>query len=300
MTLPLIRRVLALSAVAWGLALILGAVAEREPARATDRLEVVATTPQVADLVRAVGGDRIRLTQLLGADADPHDHELRPSDVDALARARVTVLSGGDLDHWAHDVATGDPLELLAHVRQRGDDPHWWQDPRNGQRAVAAIRTALTEADPAGADAFAAAAAHTAGRLRALDAAIERCWAAVPADRRVLVSSHDSYGHYAARYRLRVLGSVIPSLSSRAPPSAGETARLVRAIRRAGVRAVFAERGLPARLERAIADEAGARLGRPLYGDAPGERSYIAALAADTDALVDGLAGRDVDCELPA
>jgi ABC-type Zn uptake system ZnuABC Zn-binding protein ZnuA len=298
MSRPVIGRVAALSALAWVLALGVGALAPGGASSGTGRLPVVATTAQVADLVRAVGGERVRLTQLLAANADPHEHELRPSDVEALARARVSVRSGGDVDRWAEDVAGPDPLALLDRVARRGDDPHWWQDPRNAVLAVTAIRDALTRADPAGRADYADGAASATRGLRALDAAIERCWSAVPPAGRVLVTSHDSYGYYAARYGLRVLGSAIPSLSSRGQPSAGATDELVRAIRRDHVRAVFAERALNARLERAIAEQAGARLGAPLYGDAPGP-GYPAALAADTQALVDGLAGRHVDCELP-
>ena len=301
----LIKRVLALSALAWALALGVGAFAGEGGAGTTGRLQVVATTAQVADLVRAVGADRVRLIQLLPANADPHDHELRPSDVAAVSRARVTVTSGGEVDHWAEDLPGRRPLALIDHVARRGEDPHWWQDPRNAVRALAAIRDALTAADPAGRADYAAAAERATARVRALDGEIERCWHAVPPAQRVLVSSHDSYGYYARRYGLKVLGSVIPSLSTRGQPSAGETDRLVREIRRRGVRAIFAERGLSARLERAIAEQAGARIGRPLYGDAlgapgSGGDTYLKALAADTRSLVDGLAGRPVNCRLPA
>ena len=293
----LIKRVVVLSALAWALALGIGAFASGRETSATGRLAVVATTPQVADLVRSAGGERVRVTQLLAANADPHEHELRPSDVDALAHARVAIRSGGEVDAWADGLEGPEPVALLDHVIRRGDDPHWWQDPRNALPALAAIRDALTAADPGGRDDYAAATEAASRRVRALDAAIERCWAAVaPADR-TLVSSHDSYGYYAARYGLRVLGSVIPSLSSGGQPSAGETDRLVRAIRRHHVRAIFAERGLNARLERAIAAEGGATLGRPLQGDAP-SKPYLEALGADTQSLVDGVAGRHVDCGL--
>jgi ABC-type Zn uptake system ZnuABC Zn-binding protein ZnuA len=291
------KRLAALCALAWALAIGVGAFGTGNATSGTGRLAVVATTPQVADLVRAVGGDRIRLTQLLAANADPHEHELRPSDVDALARARVAIRSGGEVDAWAADLEGPEPLALLDHAIRRGEDPHWWQDPRNALRTLVAIRDALTAADPAGRADYAAAAASATRRVRALDAAIERCWATVPRANRTLVSSHDSYGYYAARYGLRVLGSVIPSLSSEGQPSAGATDRLVRAIRRHRVRAVFAERGLSTRLERAIAKEGGATLGRPLQGDAP-SKPYLEALAADTRTLVDGLAGRQVGCEL--
>ena len=210
----------------------------------------------------------------------------------------MAIRSGGEVDAWAADLAGPEPL-AAARPRgpETGEDPHWWQDPRNALRALAAIRDALTAADPAGRADYAAAAAAASRRVRALDAAIERCWAAVPPADRTLVSSHDSYGYYADRYGLRVLGSVIPSLSSRAQPSAGETARLVRAIRRHHVRAVFAERGLnaasSARSPRRRARRSGVRCRATRRAT-----TYLEALAADTRTLVDGLAGRQVECDL--
>src|SRR3954447_11128305 len=74
------------------------------PGASGGRLAVTATTTQVADLVRAVGGDRIDLTQILQPNADPHEYEPRPSDALALARAKVVFRSGGDVDEWLDKV----------------------------------------------------------------------------------------------------------------------------------------------------------------------------------------------------
>jgi ABC-type Zn uptake system ZnuABC Zn-binding protein ZnuA len=279
---------LACCALAWGVALAAGAIAggDDDPA-----VQVVATTSTVADLVRRAGGGEVQVRGLLPAGADPHAHDLRPSDVRALDGAALVVRSGGEVDDWIADVAGDTPvLDLSDHVRLRGEDPHWWQDPRNGARAAIAIGRALgTEA----------AARAYARRVAALDTAIERCWSAVPAQRRRLVTTHDSYGYYAARYGLEVAGAVIPSLSSRGQPSARGLSRLVRTIRRERIRAVFTESALGARVERAVAREGGARVGRRLTGDAlPRGTSYLEALASDTRALIDGLAGPGAVCDL--
>ena len=124
---------------------------------ADGRLTVVATTTQAADLTRAVAGDRADVVQLLQPNSDPHDYEVRPQDVKALERADLVVRSGGELDHWldgAIDSSGSDApqLTLIDHVRtlpgDDGPDPHWWQDPRNAVRAVAAIEAALAQAEP--------------------------------------------------------------------------------------------------------------------------------------------------------
>ncbi len=220
--------------------------------------KVVATTTQAADLTRQVGAGRAQVEGLLTPNSDPHEYEVRPSDLDALSGAAVVVRSGGDLDAWLGDAiqgAGGDPTQvsLIDAVRTRGDDPHWWQDPRNAQLAVARIRDALVAADPAGAATYRANAARSISKLKALDTAVATCMARVPAARRKLVTTHDALGYYAARYGIEVVGAVIPSLSTKGQPSAGETAALVQTIRAQGVRAIFAESSVNPKLERAIA-----------------------------------------------
>ncbi len=276
---------------------------------ASGRPEVVATTTQVADLARNVAGTRAAVTQILAPNADPHEYEVRPRDVKALARATVVLRSGGDVDAWLGDAmqaaGAGDVVDVGAAAGIQGDDPHWWQDPRRAERAVEAIRTALTLADPAGASTYAANASAYAGRLRALDAAVARCVDTVPPQQRQLVTSHDALGYYARRYGIRVLGAVIPALSTAAQPSAGAVAKLVDTIRAAGVRTIFAESAVNPKVERAIASAAGARVGTPLWADSLGPAgssgaTYIGSIEANTRALVAGFTGHATTCPADA
>jgi ABC-type Zn uptake system ZnuABC Zn-binding protein ZnuA len=325
-----VRSTLALIGVL--LALLLAACGEDDTA-GSGGFPVVATTTQVADLVRNVGGDRVSVTGLLPANADPHEHEVRPSDVEAVSEAGLVVRSGGDLDAWLADAIEGSgteapELDLIEHVRtlegghkgheheeedhegeepteEDGVDPHWWQDPRNAARAVAAIRDALVAADPANAAAYRENATAYERELRALDRAVARCIDGVPADRRKLVTTHDSLGYYASRYGIEVVGAVIPSLTTQGQASAGETAELVRTIRSEGVDAIFTESGLEPKIEAAIAREAGARVGEPLWADTLGPEgsgadTYAGSIAANTRALVDGFGGGEQPCTLPS
>jgi ABC-type Zn uptake system ZnuABC Zn-binding protein ZnuA len=250
-----------------------------------DRTVVVATTTQVADLARNVAGDGVEVVGLLSPNADPHDYEIRPHDLEALAEADLVVRSGADVDEWVLEAGTDAPVVTL----MRGEDPHWWQDPRNAIHAVGVLERAL-RAD---------ASAYRA-QLEALDRAVAACIAQIPADQRKLVTTHDALGPYAQRYGLEVIGAVIPSRSTRGQPSAGDVAALVRTIREQGVKAIFAESSVNAKVEQAIARESGAKVGRELWADTlgpPGSdgATYIDSIAANTRALTEGLGGRACD-----
>lgn len=323
-------------------------------------VRVIGTTTHLADIARNVGGDRVEASPLLTANADPHDFEVRPGDMEALADADLVLRSGGELDEWLTEAIDGSGsdapvLNLLEHVRtveggahgheedahadgsggtgsaeeahgegaagsgtedahgpaDAGEspaaavDPHWWQDPRNVARAATEIRDALVAADPQGRATYTKNAAAYVTRLRELDSAVANCMERVPDDRRKLVTTHDSFAYYADRYDIEVIGAVIPSLSTQGQPSAGETRDLVETIEGERIRAIFTERAVNPKVERAIADEAGARIGTPLWADSLGPAgsdgsTYLKALAANTRALVDGFTGDASACRLPS
>jgi zinc/manganese transport system substrate-binding protein/manganese/iron transport system substrate-binding protein len=289
---------------------------------------VVATTTQAADLVRNVAGDRVEVTQLLTANADPHGYELRPRDVEAIGGADLVVRSGGDLDDWLDEAVeqSGSDTEVVTlidavdtiegehgHAEEEAGhtgeeeevDPHWWQDPRNAVIAVGEIERALAAADPAGAKDYADRAERYRSQIEALDLAVAGCWDEVPAEQRKLVTTHDALGYYAERYGLEVVGTVIPSLSTQGQPSAGELTELAETIRREGVKVVFAESSVNSKVERAIAGEAGATVGGALWADTLGPEgsdgaTYLESIAANTRAMVQGVSGGAVSCTLPA
>jgi zinc/manganese transport system substrate-binding protein len=272
---------------------------------------VVATTAIAGDIARNVGGERADLDVLVPADADPHDHEPRPSDAVALAEADLVLRSGGEIDEWLGDLidnAGGDAEEvtLLDSVKsiegESGEvDPHWWQDPRNAILAAEGVRDALAEADPGGRRGYARNADAYVRELRALDTEIERCMRRVPSEKRKIVTTHDSLGYFAERYDVEVIGSVIPSLSTQAQPSARDVDALVDQIEDEGVEAVFPEAAVSQRLEQAIARESGAEVGAELWTDSLGDEgsgaeTYVDAMRANTRALAEGMSGGRVSC----
>jgi ABC-type Zn uptake system ZnuABC Zn-binding protein ZnuA len=269
---------------------------------------VVATTTQVADLVANVGGKRVALDSILRPNSDPHEYEPRPSDAAALAKADVVFRSGGDLDEWLDEVvesAGGDAKQvtLIESVKREGEDPHWWQDPRNAILAVAAIRDALIDVDPDGRAGYERRAAAYTAKLRRLDGEVARCIDRVPAGKRKLVTTHDALGYFADRYGIEVIGAVIPSLSTQAQPSAKDVNALVDQIESEGVEAIFPEASLSKKLEQAIAREAGAEVGGQLWADTLGPEgssgaTYLGSIRANATTLADGMSGGSVTCDL--
>jgi ABC-type Zn uptake system ZnuABC Zn-binding protein ZnuA len=272
----------------------------------------VATTTQVADLVRNVGGARVSVDGILRPNSDPHEYEPRPSDATALTQADLVFRSGGDLDKWLDQIidnAGGDARQVTlidsVHTIEGPNetDPHWWQNPRNTILAVGAIRDALVKADPAGKRGYDRRAAAYVRKLQALDGAIARCVERVPADKRKIVTTHDALGYFADRYGVKVIGAVIPSLSTQAQASARDVDKLVNQIRSEGVEAIFPEASITQKLEEAIGREAGAKVGAKLYADTlgpegSGAATYLQAMRHNAGALVEGMSGGRVSCDL--
>ena len=283
------------------------------------KLDVVATTTQIADLAREVGGPAVDVHQLLQPNTDPHAYEPRPSDVVAAAAADLVLASGDGLDAWVGQVVSdggGDApvVDLGAVVPDRlpgettGDetsryDPHWWHDPRNAEAAVAAIERRFAAADPAHTRLFARRGQAYLNQLRALDAGIARCMASIPAGRRKLVTDHDAFGYFARRYGIDVVGAVIPSQATEAQPSAKDLSDLAEQIEREGVEAIFPESSLSSKVAEAIATQTGASSDYELYGDTLGPSgsdgaTYLTMEAANADAMARGFTGGRRGCRL--
>jgi zinc/manganese transport system substrate-binding protein len=280
-------------------------------------IDVVVTTTQLGDIVRNVGGDAVDVHQILRPNTDPHDYEPRPKDIQATAGAKLVITSGDRLDAWMGDVidnAGGSPDTLDAGggrpVALPGEssgpeasrfDPHWWHDPRNAEFAVTKIRDALARDNPDKTAEIDANATRYLDDLHALDAGIARCMAGVPRDQRKLVTDHDAFNYFAKRYGIDVVGTVIPSQTTEAQPSAGDLADLTATIDREHVKAIFPESSINPKLAKAIARETGASADYTLYGDTLGATgsagaTYLTMEQANADAMVRGFTGGARGC----
>jgi zinc/manganese transport system substrate-binding protein len=257
-------------------ALALSLAALIAPSRAeTKKIPVVASFSIIGDLVREVGGDRVSVTTIVGPDGDAHVYEPSPADGRRIAQARLIFVNGLGFEGWLDRLiksakSKGEVFTLgngvAARKNDEGRDPHAWQDVANAKVYVEAIREALTAADPEGAKAYRANADAYLAKLDALDAEILQAIDALPKERRRVVSTHDAFGYFAARYGVEFIAP--QGVSTEAEVSARDVAKIIDSVRAHKVGAVFVENIADPRLANRIASETGTRVGGVLYSDA--------------------------------
>lgn len=294
-------------------ALALHAIAR--PARALDPRPAVASFSILGDMLREVGGPFLAIDTIVGPEADAHGFQPAPSDAQKLARARFVVINGLGFEGWmprlirasgfkgtqitaSRGIATIKPAHGHGHSHghSHGDeaDPHVWQDPRRAQQMVRTIAEGLATADREAAETYRANAARYVAELQALDTWVAEQFATIPRARRRVVTSHDAFGYFGARYGIDFLSP--QGLSTRSEPSAQGIARLVQQIRRDRITALFIETGANPRVLEQVAAESGVRIGGKLFADAlsaPGgpAPSYVAMIRHNMRAIAEALAG---------
>jgi manganese/iron transport system substrate-binding protein len=284
-----------------------------------EKLQVVATTNIVADVVKNVGGDLIDLTALMPLGTDPHTFEPTPQDAAAVADAHVVFVNGAGLEVFLEPLLEsaggGDakvvPVSYGVELKSGGEhgdtgtpeagrqhengkfDPHTWFDPNNVMVWARNIEHALSALDPGNAEVYAANAGAYGVKLQELDAWIREQVAQVPEANRRLVTDHTAFTYFAYRYGFEQIGAVVPGYSTLAAPSAQELAALEGAIREFGVKAVFVGLTVNPSLAQRLADDTGTRLvflytGSLSEPGGPAE-NYISLMRYNVSAIVDAL-----------
>lgn len=267
-------------------------------------LQLSATTSIIADFVKAVGGERVRVNVIVPPGSDTHSFQPTTAAIRGLAESRLLFANGAGLEPWLPKLKAAAPSvpvqELTAGLKLhptpdgRAPDPHAWWDPNLAAGYVRNVQEALTRLDPAGKATYANNAAAYIKQLQGLDAYAKKQFGRLPAARRQMVTNHDSLHYLATRYGLKIVGTVIPGISTEREPSARELAALVQAVRKSGARVIFTENTVNPRLAQTLARETGARIAPPLYTDALGPAgsagdTYLKAFRANVDTMVQAL-----------
>jgi zinc/manganese transport system substrate-binding protein len=274
-----------------------------------DRPTVVVTYSVLGAVVREAVGDAADVVVLMPNGADPHEWAPSAKDIAALQNADLVVRNGLDLEGGlldALDTAADDGVPTFVasdHVTVRrvgegeglptddpdqavgAEDPHLWMDPLALRDVVVALGPALTAAGIDATDGVATAAAD----LEAVDAQVREIVGRIAEDRRLLVTGHESLGWFADRYGFRLVGAIVPSLSSAAEASSSELADLADRVEQTGAVAIFTETGTPAGLAEAIADQTGATTVELPTVALPDDGSYASFIVANATLIADAL-----------
>jgi len=280
--------------------------------RAAEPLPVVASFSILGDLVKVVGGERVKVSTLVGPDADAHTFEPTPADAKTVLGARLLVINGLHFEPWAEKlaksagykgvtlIASNDVkprampaeeghAEQDAHDHHHDVDPHAWQDPRNVMLYVKNIAKSLSSLDPEGARSYQTNSTAYLKELETLDADNQAQFAALSTHQRQVITSHDAFGYFGARYQVKFLAP--QGVSTESEPSAKEVALLIRQIKKEKIHAVFMENMSNSQLLAQIAKDTGVTLGPKLYVDAlsaptePGS-SYLKMIRHNVTQLV--------------
>ena len=244
------------------------------PLHAAERLNIVASFSILGDFVRNVGGDRVSVTTLVGADSDVHVYTPAPSDAKRIADAKFVVVNGLGLEGWLPRLVQSSGSKATIVTASAGiaplklgsaADPHAWQSVPNAKVYVTDIANALAAADPDDAEFFRAQAKAYLEKLETLDREVREAVAKIPPERRKVISTHDAFGYFAAEYGIRFIAPL--GVSTETEPSARDIAAIIGQIKAARIPAVFLENISDDRLIRRIAAETGAKVGGTLISD---------------------------------
>ena len=289
---------------------LLGGIA---PSYASEPLPVVASFSILADMVKQVGGPHVAVTSLVGPNSDAHVFDPTPADAKRLAQAKLVVVNGLGFEGWMNRLIKSSGYKGPVLTASKGvktipmaksdhdhghnhshaaPDPHAWQNLLNARQYVENIKVALSAAMPAQTADFQARAAAYLKQIDALEKSTQAKIAAVPMERRRVITSHDAFGYFARAYKVTFYP--LQGLSTGSEPSAADVVRIVNEIKKNKVTAIFAENISDPRVLERVAKDTGAKIGGTLFADALSEPgtdadTYLKMFERNVSTIVSGI-----------
>lgn len=264
---------------------------------------VITSISPLADLIRQVGGDKIKVVNLVPAGSDPHEFEPKPSDVRQVAAASLFFANGVGEELYLNKIISNaanpslrtvvlsNGLTILGKDQGGEGNPHLWLDVQNAKHYVETIRDQLSQTYPEDKQYFAQNAAAYLTKLTELDQWIKAQISSLPPESRKMVVLHDAWTYYAKQYGLVFVQPLLHT--GEADPSAKDYADLIRLIREQNIHAVFSEAGFNPKLAQQLASETGVKFIDSLHddtlGDTPESNTYLAMMKSNTEAIVSAL-----------
>ncbi|MEM1307423.1 MAG: zinc ABC transporter substrate-binding protein [Pseudomonadota bacterium] len=266
-----------------------------------DKIKVVASFSILGDMVEQVTGDLASVTTIVGPDADAHVYTPSAGDARAVADADVIFVNGIGFETWSQKLIETSGTKAKVFVATKGitplkvdgeQDPHAWNALPNGVTYVRNIADAMASVDEGNAKTYRANADAYAKKLMALHEKTVADLAALPKDRRTVVTAHDAFGYMADAYGLSFLAPV--GIDTEAEPSAQELAQLIDQLKQAKVAGLFVENITSPALVEQISRETGLKIGGRLFSDALSEKggpatSYLSMFEHNLGVIVTAL-----------
>ncbi|MDP2188314.1 MAG: zinc ABC transporter substrate-binding protein [Sphingobacteriaceae bacterium] len=288
------------------LLLMVGVLSSSSTAAQAPVVKVVATTSFLADMAQQLAGEHCEVISLLPLGADPHIYEAVPGDARLLAEADLIIENGLNLEGWLKkliDQAGGKALLVTASdgitpigsaEHANSYDPHAWMDPLLGRIYIRNMANGLQRLLPAHAADIERNFEAYDQQLLSLHTYIEGRIAQIPAEHRIIATTHDAFRYFGNRYGMRVL-SVLGTTTD-AEVRVSDLHDLIRTIEAENLPALFIESTINPKLLQQVAADAGIRIGGSMYADSMGPKgsgadTYLSMLRHNADTLLEGLQG---------
>lgn len=271
---------------------------------AQEKKTVVATASMMADMTKNIAGGMVNVECIVPIGGDPHLHEPTPRDAQMVNRADLIIKNGLTFEGWldeliensgtkAKTVRVTEGIQPIKSVEyENSADPHAWMDANLGLAYIKNIKDALTELDPDNADIYAFNYGVYKTQLEDLDQYIKTEIQKIPAQKRVLITSHDAFQYYGRAYGIRL--EAILGTSTDAEAQTSDIIRLNKVIKTSNVPALFVESTINPKLLKQLAKDNDIEIGGQLYADSIGDEAspaptYIDMLKHNTNVIVKAL-----------
>lgn len=280
-------------------------------------VKVMTSFSILGDITRQIGGNQVEVAEIVKPNQDMHIYRITPQDAKRLKNSQLILLNGkgfesnefvkaakaanvpvvlasdniqsiqhdDDDDEHHHEHEHDHKQEdKHAHHHHGGDDPHVWQDPVLMKQYTQNIADALIQIDPANKDYYSGNLKKYQQKLDDLDALAKKSFAAIPVEKRKVLTSHDSFAYFGARYQIKFLAP--QGVSEESEPSAKQMAEIIRTVKRENIRAVFVENISNPKLLNRLTKEAGVAVTGKLYSDAlPENGDYVDMMKHNIETL---------------
>ena len=264
---------------------------------AAEKVTVVASFSILGDLVQQVGGDHVAVSTLVGPNGDAHVYQPTPQDTIRLTKSQLFVVNGLGFEGWMDRLVSASHYKGKMITASQGikpqtftdaddpahphvtQDPHAWHSIPNAIHYVHNIADGLSQVDPAHKADYQTNANNYIQQLEQLDKTLLTEFAAIPAEQRKMITSHDAFGYLSAHYHLTAIAP--QGVSTESEASASDVAKIIQQIRKEKIKALFVENISDPRLMQQISKETGVKPGNELFSDALSDAKGPAATYLD-------------------